>query len=104
MASKVAGCVGDCCHALVRRKTLDVGSLTDTKLSRCLGTVDLTALGVGSTLGAGIYIVAGEVAHYTAGPSVVLSFLIAAVASLFAGECCRWVRGAEREQTQGLTL
>lgn len=70
---------------LTRRKFV---SLDDTELPRVLNTVDLTALGIGSTLGAGIYILAGKVARDIAGPAVVISFLIAAIASLFAGECC----------------
>ena len=51
----------------------------------CLTVVDLTALGVGSTAGAGIYMVAGQVAKNLAGPAVVLSFFISGIATIFAG-------------------
>nr|CAD7260826.1 unnamed protein product [Timema shepardi] len=77
--------MASCWKALTRRKRLDTLSLEDSKLARVLNTVDLTALGVGSTLGVGVYVLAGDVSKNLAGPAVVLSFLFAAVASLFAG-------------------
>lgn len=66
------------------RRTGDIDTGADG-LAKCLGLVDLTAIGIGSTLGVGIYVLAGDVAKTTAGPAVVFSFLLAAVVSLLSG-------------------
>ena len=72
---------------LCRKKVFVDQTGSDQPLSRCLTSLDLTALGVGATLGVGIYVLAGEVAKDTAGPAVLLSFLIAGVASFFSALC-----------------
>ncbi|XP_047370451.1 cationic amino acid transporter 3 isoform X4 [Vespa velutina] len=69
------------------RKRIDDDQEGKGELARVLNIFDLTALGVGATLGLGVYVLAGSVAKETAGPAVCVSFLIAAIASGFAGMC-----------------
>ncbi|CAH0715868.1 unnamed protein product, partial [Brenthis ino] len=78
---------GRICRVLWRRRGFEPEQLEKSNLRRCLSVWDLTALGVGSSLGVGVYVLVGSVALHLAGPSIVLSFLIAAVAALFAGMC-----------------
>ena len=79
---------------LLRTKTILSQSSVDEEggggnkhgeLEKVLTTFDLISLGVGSCVGTGMYVVAGLVARNVAGPAVILSFLIAALASILSG-------------------
>jgi APA family basic amino acid/polyamine antiporter len=57
------------------------------KLKRSLEAVDLVMLGIGAIIGTGIFVLTGRAAAANAGPAVALSFVIAGIASAFAGLC-----------------
>src|SRR5213075_206524 len=57
------------------------------RLRRILGPVQLTALGVGAIIGTGIFILTGEAAHDRTGPALMLSFVLAGLACVFAALC-----------------
>jgi APA family basic amino acid/polyamine antiporter len=59
----------------------------NNKLKRHLGPVNLTLLGVGCVIGAGIFVLTGTAAQMHAGPAVALSFVISAFGCLLAGLC-----------------
>ncbi|HEY8470450.1 MAG TPA: amino acid permease [Longimicrobiales bacterium] len=56
-------------------------------LRRALGPLNLTTLGIGAIIGAGIFVLTGQAAAQYAGPAIVLSFVLAAVACALAGLC-----------------
>src|SRR2546430_8193132 len=56
-------------------------------LLRSLGPLNLTALGIGSIIGTGIFVLTGTAASQNAGPALVLSMIISAVGCAFAGLC-----------------
>lgn len=56
-------------------------------LQRSLGPFHLLALGVGVTIGAGIFVLTGQAAAQHAGPAIVLSFVLAGVACALAAFC-----------------
>ncbi|MEU0744249.1 amino acid permease [Streptomyces sp. NPDC006134] len=75
-------------EGILRRKPIERIEETEAgegpRLERSLGLWQLTAIGVGGIIGAGIFTLAGTVANGTAGPAVLVSFLIAGVASAAA--------------------
>jgi len=56
-------------------------------LKRTLGPVSLTALGVGAIIGTGIFVLVGKAAANQAGPAIILSFVLAGLACVFAALC-----------------
>jgi len=66
--------------------TAEAGETGAHSLKRTLGVFQLTALGVGAIIGAGIFVMAGLGAHY-AGPGLMLSFVLSGLGCAFAGLC-----------------
>ncbi len=56
-------------------------------LKRVLGALNLTTLGIGAIIGAGIFVLTGTAAAQYAGPAIVYSFILAGTGCLFAGLC-----------------
>src|ERR1043165_1049009 len=73
----------------------------ENRLRRVLGPVGLTSLGIGAIIGAGIFVMTGEVASNDAGPSVVLSYVVAGIACALAAFCySEFASMADRKSTR----
>jgi APA family basic amino acid/polyamine antiporter len=77
--------------SLLRTKSIEQ-SIADTdepeyQLKKSLSALDLTVFGVGVVIGAGIFTLTGRAAHNVAGPSIVLSFVVAAIGCALAAMC-----------------
>ena len=59
----------------------------ENRLRRVLGPVQLTSLGVGAIVGAGIFVSTGAVARNTTGPALMLSYVVAGLVCIFAALC-----------------
>ncbi|MBL4818503.1 MAG: amino acid permease, partial [Deltaproteobacteria bacterium] len=68
---------------LFRTKLVEEIESTRGNLKRCLNAVDVTFLGIGAIIGAGIFVITGVVSAEHAGPAVVLSFIISGLACVF---------------------
>jgi len=71
--------------SLMRTKAINADHhLIDTGLKRCLTATDLTLLGIGAIIGAGIFVLTGVAAATKAGPAIALSFVVAGFACAFS--------------------
>ncbi len=68
---------------LFRTKHIDAFKASNTGLKKCLTAFDLTLLGIGAIIGAGIFILTGIAAATKAGPAIVLSYVLAGLACSF---------------------
>src|ERR1041385_5873207 len=76
--------------SLFRTKSIEVlqtEAKGDAGLKRVLGPRSLAMLGIGAIIGTGIFVLTGTVAALNAGPAVVLSFVFAGIASVYAALC-----------------
>jgi len=66
---------------------LDEASDKSHALKRTLGPMNLTAMGIGAIIGAGLFVLTGPAAATYAGPGVLISFVIAAIVCVFSALC-----------------
>ncbi|XP_060177162.1 cationic amino acid transporter 2, vacuolar-like [Lycium barbarum] len=88
------GCFIGGMKSLVRRKQVDSanskssgGAGSSHQLAKALTIPHLISIGVGSTIGAGVYILVGTVAREHSGPALTISFLIAGIAAALSAFC-----------------
>lgn len=75
---------------LFAKKTLELlleEMAGEHRLRRVLGPLSLTALGIGTIIGTGIFVVIGKVAHDTTGPALIVSLMTSGAACIFAALC-----------------
>ena len=73
--------------SLFRKKSIQslIANAEKNTLKKTLGAFDLIMIGIGCTIGTGIFVVTGVAAANYAGPAIALSYLLAAIACIFAG-------------------
>src|SRR5919109_343571 len=76
--------------ALLARKPLELlleEMKGEHRLRRILGPIQLTSLGIGAIIGAGIFVATGAAAHNVAGPALMVSYTVAGITCVFAALC-----------------
>jgi APA family basic amino acid/polyamine antiporter len=76
--------------AIFARKPLEMllqEASSENRLHRALGPVQLVTLGLGAVIGAGIFVATGAAAHNIAGPSLMISYVVAGITCVFAALC-----------------
>ncbi|PYQ50254.1 MAG: amino acid permease [Acidobacteria bacterium] len=76
--------------ALFARKPLELlleEMKGEHRLRRILGPIQLTSLGIGAIIGAGIFVATGAAAHNVGGPALMLSYTVAGITCVFAALC-----------------
>src|SRR6187399_1421799 len=77
---------------LLRTKSIELlraeaSATGEHSLKRVLGPINLVTLGIGAIIGTGIFVLTGQAAAQYAGPAIVLSMILAGIASALAGLC-----------------
>ena len=75
---------------LARKSVADIVASAETpghRVPKVLGAASITAMGIGAIIGAGIFVLTGTVAALNAGPAIVISFVLAAIACCLVGLC-----------------
>src|SRR6202030_1702950 len=69
------------------KQLLEEAEQGEGRLRRVLGPLQLTSLGIGAVIGAGIFVSTGVIARQTTGPALMVSYVVAGLACLFASLC-----------------
>lgn len=69
------------------KNLLDEASESKSGLKKTLGALNLTNLGIGAIIGAGIFVLTGQAAAQYAGPAIIFSFILAAIICAFTALC-----------------
>ncbi|MEM4729404.1 MAG: amino acid permease [Thermoplasmata archaeon] len=92
MATENGGTLGERCRRrfFITKSVEEVLTEAEAaphRLRRSLNVIEITAIGIGAIIGAGIFVLTGVAAAVRAGPAIVISFIVAAVACALAALC-----------------